>query len=184
MRIALTADLHWGHNQVGDEATRQLVDFLRSDPPDVLLLGGDQGTQDHFWECLDLFAFLTCPKGLVPGNHDIWVDDNDARGDSLNLYQHYLPALCAERGFHYLDQQPLLLPAAGVGIVGSINWYDYSWSLECLRLEVPNWEWHLKNKAFERGRHNDARFVRWPTDDVTFTRRVVEVLTGQAGHGP
>jgi 3',5'-cyclic AMP phosphodiesterase CpdA len=172
MRLAITADLHWGH-QRGDEATLLLRDFLQAEPPDVLILGGDVGAAEHFAGCLALFDSLSCRKALVPGNHDIWVEDRDPRGDSLEVYQAHLPRLCAAHGFHYLDQGPLLLPEAGLALAGSINWYDYSWSLDQLRQHVPNWEDRLRIKTFSRGRHNDARFVRWPLDDVRFTADVV-----------
>lgn len=173
MRIAITADLHYGHNRLGDEATHLLHQQLHQQPPELLLLGGDIGTDQHFAECLELFRDLPCPKAVVPGNHDVWVADNDPRGDSLQVYESYLPELCANAGYHYLDQGPLLFPDANLAIVGSMNWYDYSWSIERMKAEVPDWEWHLKNKAFTRGRHNDGRFVRWPTDDVGFTRMIV-----------
>src|SRR5262249_33063532 len=107
MRIAVTADLHWGHGRVGDAATELLRDHLRREPVDLLLLGGDIGTADHFAECLALFADLPCVKAVVPGNHDLWVADDDARGDSLTVYQEYLPGVCAAHGFHYLDHAPL-----------------------------------------------------------------------------
>jgi predicted MPP superfamily phosphohydrolase len=176
LRIAITADLHWSHRRAGDEATEFLASFLHRQPPDVLILAGDLGTVDHFRACLALFADLPCRKALVPGNHDIWVEPNDARGDSLQLYQQHLPAVAAEHGFQYLDQGPLLLKDHDLALVGSINWYDYSWSLERLRREVPDWEHRLRHKQFSRGRHNDARFVRWPLDDVGFTAQVVGAL--------
>jgi 3',5'-cyclic AMP phosphodiesterase CpdA len=176
MRIAITADLHWGHNALGDEATRRLLEHIQDPPPDLLLLGGDIGTDQHFEECLRLFAPLACQKTLVPGNHDLWVATEDARGDSLAVYQRHLPGLCQVHGWHYLDQGPLIFPDENVAIVGSINWYDYSWSLERMKAEVPDWEWHLANKAFTRGRHNDGRFIRWPNDDIGFTRDVVAEL--------
>ena len=178
MRLALTADLHWGHNPLGDEATRALVQLLQAHPPDVLLLGGDQGTENHFQECLDLFGSFACPKALVPGNHDIWVAEQDARGDSLQVYEKHLPGLCAAHGFLYLDHGPLALNPE-LAVAGSINWYDYSWSLDRLKEEVPDWEWRLRHKAFTRGRHNDGRFVRWPLDDVGFTQQVVAALEQQ-----
>jgi hypothetical protein len=112
----------------------------------------------------------------VPGNHDIWVEESDRRGDSLQVYREHLPKLCAEHGFHYLDAGPLLLPGAELGVVGSINWYDYSWSIDTLRNQVPDWEERLRGKYFSRGRHNDARFVRWPLDDIRFTAQVVQTL--------
>jgi predicted phosphohydrolase len=176
MRIAVTADLHWGHNRLGDDATELLRCHLERDPVDLLLLGGDIGTGDHFDDCLRLFASLPCAKALVPGNHDLWVADDDTRGDSLNLYERHLPGLCLCHGVHYLDLAPLMLPEAGLAIVGTINWYDYSWSLDRLKAEVPSWEWHLRNKAFTRGRHNDARFIRWTTDDICFTQAVVDTF--------
>jgi predicted phosphohydrolase len=175
LRVAVTADLHWGHGARGDQATRLLCETLHRERPDVLVLGGDLGTAEHFEECLALFDDLSCKKALVPGNHDLWVEPDDPRGNSLDLYQRLLPATCAAHNVTYLDQVPLLLPQADLAIVGSINWYDYSWSIERLRLEVPDWAERLREKRFSRGRHNDARFVRWPLDDVAFTAEVVRV---------
>ncbi len=176
VRIAVTADLHWGHNARGDEATTAMRDMLQARPPDLLLLAGDIGTSQFFAPCLELFAGLPCPKALVPGNHDLWVVDDDDRGDSMDLYRTVLPALCSRYGFHYLDHGPLYLDDARLAVVGTINWYDYSWSIARLRQEVPDWEDRLRRKAFSRGRHNDARFIRWPLDDVRFTDTVLETF--------
>jgi predicted phosphohydrolase len=171
LRIAFTADLHWGARPAGDAATRQLVAFLQQPPPDALVLAGDVGTAHYFAECLKQFADLPCRKALVPGNHDIWVVPDDARGDSLQVYRHHLPRVCAEHGFTYLDQGPLYL--ADLAVVGSINWYDYSWAMDELRRQLPDCAQRLRTKTFSQGRHNDARFVRWPTDDIRFTEEVV-----------
>jgi predicted phosphohydrolase len=176
LRLAFTADLHWGSRQRGDEATRLLAAFLREHPPDVLVLAGDIGPAKRFAECLGLFQDLPAHKALVPGNHDIWVEAEDARGDSLRVYQEYLPGHTARFGFHYLDQGPLFLPGADLALVGSINWYDYSWSIDMLKGMLPDWESRLRTKLFSRGRHNDARFVRWKLDDVRFTAEVVQTL--------
>lgn len=179
MKIAVTADLHWGHHAKGDRATVALHELLRAQPPDVLLLGGDIGTAQHFLECLELFQDLPCLKAVVPGNHDLWVEEGDPRGDSLVVYEKYLPEICAWTGYHYLDQGPLILPEHNLAIVGSINWYDYSWSLEKLQHEAADWEHRLRRKRFTRGAHNDGRFVQWPLDDVRFTQLVVGNLTKQ-----
>jgi predicted phosphohydrolase len=176
MRLAFTADLHWGVRDSGDAATRLLLAELFDRPPDVLVVAGDVGAGDDFQRCLELFDRLPSRKALVPGNHDIWVAEDDRRGDSLAVYTEHLPRLCAERGFTYLDQTPLVLPEAGLALVGSINWYDYSWSIDKLPEVLPDWEERLRNKRFSRGRHNDARFVRWPLDDVRFTAQVVAAL--------
>jgi 3',5'-cyclic AMP phosphodiesterase CpdA len=177
LRIALTADLHWGsRHPAGDLATRRLVDALNREPPDVLIVAGDIGTVEHFDECLALFDGIDCRKALVPGNHDIWVAENDARGDSLTVYRQHLPTVSAAHGFHYLDGGPMLLPEADLVLVGSINWYDYSWSIDRLRQQLPDCDAWLKQKRFVRGRHNDGKFVRWPLDDVRFTAEVVSKL--------
>jgi hypothetical protein len=174
LRLAVTADLHWGHGPRGDEATLLLRDHLLLDPPDLLLLGGDLGTEHRFDACLALFDELTCAKAAVPGNHDVWVTSDDARGDSLAVYQQHLPAACAAHNVHYLDHGPLVLREAGLAIVGTMNWYDYSWSLDRLRAEVPDYAERLRDKRLSRGRLNDARFVRWPPhDDVSFTGAAV-----------
>jgi predicted phosphohydrolase len=154
-----------------------MLEFLRQESPDLLILAGDIGAGDHFEECLKLFDDFTSRKALVPGNHDIWVMEADPRGDSLQVYREYLPKVCDAHGFHYLDQSPLMNPEADLAVVGSINWYDYSWSVDQLRSRIHDWHERLRSKTFSRGRHNDARFIRWPLDDRGFTSEVVANLT-------
>jgi predicted phosphohydrolase len=174
LRIAVSADLHWGHRR-GADATRLLVAFLHEQPPDLLVLAGDLGTGPLFDDCLGLFDGLPGRKALVPGNHDLWVPPESPH-DSLRLYEGHLPRAAARHGFHYLDQGPLLLPEADLAVVGSVNWYDYSWALEGLQRYFPGELERLQSKRFTRGRHNDALFVRWPLDDTGFTARVVQAL--------
>jgi len=179
LRLAITADLHWGIRPAGDEATRLLVSSLEADPPDILVIAGDIGADEDFGPCLELFAQLPARKVLVPGNHDIWVRAGDPRGDSLEVYREHLPALCRTLEFHYLDDGPLLFPEADLALVGSMNWYDYSWSLDTLRRLFPGEMYRLREKRFTRGRHNDANFVRWALDDVTFTAQLVATMREQ-----
>jgi 3',5'-cyclic AMP phosphodiesterase CpdA len=170
LALAITADLHWGHRR-GQEASQELIAALHARPPDLLVLAGDVGSGPHFADCLSRFDTLSCRKALVPGNHDIWVP-GDVPENSLTMYDTLLPRQAAEHGFHYLDQSPLLLPEAGLGLVGTINWYDYSWGIDELKQRFPGEEGRLQSKRFTRGRHNDANFVRWPLDDAGFTARV------------
>jgi predicted phosphohydrolase len=176
LRLAVTSDLHWGIREAGDSATRALVSFLETVSPDVILLSGDVGADNDFGPCLELFDHLTCRKALVPGNHDVWVRSDDPRGDSFRVYSEHLPALSASHGFHYLDNSPLLLPEADLAIAGSMNWYDYSWSIDELRRLFPDELDRLQSKRFTRGKHNDANYVRWQFDDPGFTERVVTRL--------
>jgi 3',5'-cyclic AMP phosphodiesterase CpdA len=174
--IAVTADLHWGHHARGDAAVRLLVEFLLRQPPEVLILAGDIGTAEQFADCLSLFDGVPGVKALVPGNHDVWVARDDTRGDSLAVYEHHLPTAAACRGFHYLDGGPLAVPGYDLCLVGSMNWYDYSWSVDRVRELFPAEEWRLATKRFTLGQHNDANFVRWGTDDARFTARIAATL--------
>jgi 3',5'-cyclic AMP phosphodiesterase CpdA len=177
LRIAVTADLHWGtRHAAGREATLALVEHLRENPPDLLILAGDIGAGDEFAACLDLFDALPGRKAAVPGNHDVWVLPDDARGDSLAVYADHLPKVCARYGFHYLDAGPLILPGSDLAVVGSMNWYDYSWARADLPKLAADWEDRLERKRFSRGVHNDAHYVRWTHDDASFTRLAVGTL--------
>jgi 3',5'-cyclic AMP phosphodiesterase CpdA len=179
LRIAVTADLHYGtRHTAGNRATHDLAARLAESPPDLLIIAGDVGAADDFDRCLELFHRLRCAKAIVPGNHDIWVRTDDPRGDSLDVYERHLPAVCRAHGFAYLDQQPLHFAESDLGVVGSMNWYDYTWDNDLLRAAAPDdWEERLRTKRFVKGMHNDANFVRWPLDDITFTDRVVGRLT-------
>lgn len=181
LSIALTADLHWGIREPGDAATRRMLADLRERPPDLLILAGDVGAGDDFERCLALFADLPSRKALVPGNHDVWVSSADERGDSWRVYSEHLPRLSAQFGFHYLDHGPLVLPDAGVAIVGTMNWYDYSWGIEDLPKFADDWEERLELMRFTRGSHNDRRFVRWPYTDGGFTAHCVATFERHLG---
>ena len=175
LKITLTADLHWGIAR-GMNANHAMVDHVLANPPDVFLLAGDIGHSHHFAECLGKFQQLDCIKALVPGNHDIWVTQEDQRGTSWDLYSSILPKIASEFGFHYLDQNPLHLDKHGLSIVGNMNWYDYSWSEQKILENYPGEEARLLSKRFTRGQHNDFNYVRWQHDDKSFTREIVGVF--------
>lgn len=177
LRIAVAADLHYGtRHPTGNRATEQIAARLRDDRPDVILLGGDIGAGEDFERCLALFDGIDCVKALVPGNHDIWVRSADPRGDSRAVFEDYLPRVSREHGFHFLDHGPLELPAADLAVVGTMNWYDYTWDIDLLKQAAPDWEDRLREKRFTRGMHNDANFVKWNWNDVSFTTFVYENL--------
>ena len=185
LRIAVTADLHYGTRHAsGNRATLDLAARLAETPPDLFIIAGDVGAGDDFDRCLSLFAQLPCRKAVVPGNHDIWVRTDDARGDSLDVYDRHLPAVCRALGFAFLDHGPLFFPESDLAVVGTMNWYDYTWDNHLLRATAPDdWQERLRTKRFVRGMHNDANFVRWPLSDVSFTDRVVAKLTADLDAG-
>ncbi|MFN3651252.1 MAG: metallophosphoesterase [Armatimonadota bacterium] len=172
MRLAITADLHWGVSRRGDRATRALRRRVEELAPDLFAIAGDVGEGGDFARCLALFSGLSCPRVLVPGNHDLWIRAPGA--SSLALYRERLPRLAVEHGFHYLDTAPLVSDDGAEAVVGSINWYDYSFADPELEREIPAAPRMYREKRFPRGVHNDGRFVSLEMDDPTFTGEVVE----------
>lgn len=179
LTIGVTADLHWGIRSAGDAATKRLTEDLRRDPPDLLILAGDVGAGDDFPRCLEQFTAIPCRKALVPGNHDIWVTGDDGRGNSWTVYQDWLPRVSSAHDFHYLDQGPITLTEHDLAIVGTMNWYDGSWADTADWDPPDDFSERLRDMRFSRGRHNDARFVRWHLTHAEFTRHAVATLEAQ-----
>lgn len=171
MRIAVTADLHWGMSHPGDRATWALVERAAELRPDVFAIAGDVGEGAEWFKCLGLFRDLDCVKLVTPGNHDLWVRDGLAQ-TSIERYERRLPKWSAEHGFHYLDREPWV--SGGLAVVGSINWYDYSFADPELEQALPDVRQMYREKRFPRGQHNDGRFVTLGMSDEAFTAQVVE----------
>jgi predicted phosphodiesterase len=122
MRLIVTADLHY--NIARSKApTMAVAEEICQRRADGLLILGDIGGRDIgiVSECLHLFDRFPGRKFFVAGNHDIWTDPE---GDSLVRLERELPAVCREAGFHPLDIEPAELD--GIGLAGSIGWYDYT----------------------------------------------------------
>lgn len=121
MRIIATSDVH-----IPKYLNRMpaLIRRLTTDIADVLILLGDIApvNDQAFDEFLCNFAYFKGPKLFVMGNHDIWT----VEGSSKKRYEEIVPALLAKHNFHPLDKEPVIFQ--GVGFVGNIGWYDYSFS--------------------------------------------------------
>jgi len=122
VRIVAAADLHYSDG--ARERLRALAEAMCTSGADVLVIAGDlvAGAGDNIREALALFDSYTGPKLMVAGNHDLWQIGQAA--DTSARYQHTLPEMAAEQGFHYLDSGPLVL--GDTAFVGCMGWYDYS----------------------------------------------------------
>lgn len=182
MRLAVTSDLHWGLNPAGDRATRDLAAQLEALAPDAFVISGDVGEGEWFRECLEQFGGVPGARLVVPGNHDLWT--RTPGESSLQRYHQVLPQEAASAGFHYLDHQPFLVEREGLAILGSINWYDYSFAAPEVEAEYPNAQEMYRAKLFPNGRHNDGRFVHLEQSDAEFTGEVVSRFAGQLAELP
>jgi len=122
MRVLVTADLHYDIAR-SRPAAEALAGRVCSERAEALVLVGDTAGAKlaTFREALRLFAGFGGRKLLVPGNHCLWCEGEET---SLDRYQRLLGELAGEEGFEVLDHAPIVL--GGVGLAGSIGWYDYS----------------------------------------------------------
>jgi Icc-related predicted phosphoesterase len=223
MKILVTADLHYDIAR-SREPARKLAAEIVAAGGDALVLAGDSAGADvaKLGECLQLFEGFHGLKLLVPGNHCLWCKDDE---NSLDRYERLIPQVAAGEGFVVLDHQPQVLgvsavsaarpagvspaattPAApsgtGLGLVGSIGWYDYSFADASLGIPLAFYEAKLSPGAadyYEEHRHlvhahreqlterqlsigsrwMDGVHVRLGMSDVEFTQMLAQKLRGQ-----
>ncbi len=198
MRILVTADLHYNIARSRDP-TEELAKDICQKGGDVLVLVGDTAGADLFplRQALRLFDRFNGRKLFVPGNHCLWSHHGES---SLDRYQRILPAVVGEEGFTLLDHAPAVVE--GVGLIGSIGWYDYS--LADAALAVPEAFYQAKlspGAAAYLGGHEkllaahddcltarhralrtrwaDGRRVNLPFSDKEFCRRLCDTLAAQ-----
>ena len=194
MRILISADLHYDVARSRDAARQLAAGACRQGGDALVLLGDTAGRDLEPWRrCLELFAPFSGVKLLVPGNHCLWC----RRGEtSIERYERILPAVVAEAGFRLLDHEPQILD--GVGLAGSVGWYDYAFRDAGLAIPLPFYQAKVAPGAaarLERHRHlvsahadeltdrqlaimsrwMDGQYVRLGMDDEQFT----ELLTGK-----
>lgn len=123
LTVGLIADMHCDRDSAL-ERTRRAVAMLLAQKPDVVFLGGDFVTSDHFhWAPLAadaLAPLLAVPGGVfcVLGNHD-WTDRL-----WLSAGAEVVTASLAQVGFKVLRNESLPLPTApGVWVVGLDDLY-------------------------------------------------------------
>lgn len=168
MRIIITADIHYGvgNNQ---EILKAFTSEMCAAKADVLILAGDTFAieQKLLVDCLHLFDKFKGPKLFVAGNHDLWT----TKGNSLVVYDNILPKLTRDCGFHYLDQSPYI--NKGIGFVGNIGWYDYSFKDP----SVPIPEKYYTEKQWPGVvTWNDCHFVKLGMSDQEFVNRLNKKL--------
>lgn len=161
IRLAFTSDLHTDSHADNRHVWQEMVALLLDIQPDIFVCCGDIAADVQQF-ALTLFALerLTCPKLLVPGNHDVWVRDKNwlRQGiTSRHKYDKLLPALCREAGFHPLWQTPFIF--GDIAFCGSMGWYDYSFRNRAFDAHFSRQDYH--RKRFQSYQWNDGRFVYW-----------------------
>ena len=195
MKIAATADIHCEQESIR-EAVRELARRMLGVRADALMLLGDTfaGDEALLDECLALFEPFPGPKLLCAGNHDLWTtrDGPDSRG----LMEEVIPRVARGRGFHVLEEGPLVHD--GVAFLGGCGWYDYGFRDEGLNIPLEFYRLKFGPGALHRmdpshkldlpwdeleDRHyaitsvwQDGVYVRWGAEDGEISDGFVERL--------
>lgn len=121
MRVVAIADPHY--NEDGRSRVEALAQAACSADADVLVLAGDCAADgpEYVGEALRLFAPFDGTRLMVPGNHDLWEDEQPFT--TRRLYEETIPGIAAEHGFHCLDSAPVVVD--GTAFVGVMGWYDF-----------------------------------------------------------
>lgn len=157
MRILVTADLHYQPTQRA--AFLDFAQRVSERRPDVFILAGDVGHPLRlFQRGLQLFRDLACPRLFIAGNHDLYRGEFHSR----DLWQVQLPHIAQIEGFAWLEDHNLV--SEGVGVCGTMGWYDYSARAPHLPYVADEY------RALKRLVNHDADFVDWPWSDVAMAR--------------
>ncbi len=187
MRLVITSDLHYrpAHAEVHRRFAVRVADLQ----PDCFVIAGDVGaTPAHFRAALRNFALLSCPRLVLPGNHDLYVlphkadsgrtdgADSAVQGripgpDSGALWLDLLPRIAADEGFGWLETRALVL--GSTAICGSMAWYDYSSAPPHLGMEAS------QLRSFKALVNHDADYIRWPWSDRAVARTLARRLAAQ-----
>jgi len=169
MRLILTADLHFGKNEAGDASAREMAREINTLGADVLILAGDNAAFNPalFNECFQLFSDFPGRKFALCGNHDLWTRD----GDSQIIYEQLFASWAEECGFEYLEGNPVLIN--GIGIAGSVGWYDYSFRDREIDIPLKYFEQNYHPKF---ARWNDGLFVKKDMSDTEFHDQCLATL--------
>lgn len=172
MKIAAISDLHV-ESAANRRAVSAMATFLRELRPDVLLVLGDVCNGPYeVGAVLARFADIGRRRLYIPGNHELWCADQDAR----TLYYRTLPEMAVREGFDFPLDAPIMVD--GVAFVGTMGWYDGSFGHPSHDRST------LSAKSFGGRALLDARHVRWigadgPLADADVTSLLCDDLEDQ-----
>ena len=171
-RLTLTNDLHLDLIHLWNHPLSHFLDRLAREGVRRLVLAGDliSFAEQNLDKAFRALAGFTGQILYTPGNHDLWT----RYGDSLQLYEEYIPAVCARHGRHYLDAAPYI--DGTVAVVGNVGWYDYAFRDESLG--YPD-DWYRQRWIPGRFQWMDRQYIRWPLTDPEFVDRCCRRLDAQ-----
>lgn len=160
MRVVILSDTHYlsQYRTVLERVTDQIAALQ----PDCVIVAGDVGERvDGFDSMLALLARLPCPRLILPGNHDLWARNG---ASSQQLWDETLPRITRERGAHWLEGDNWI--ADGLGVCGTIAWYDYSGRDPSINMTEDDYEANKAQIVM------DGTLVNWAWTDRAFAAHI------------
>ncbi|UCE11449.1 MAG: metallophosphoesterase [Candidatus Thorarchaeota archaeon] len=159
MRIAAVSDIHVRPDGSDEDLISGIHDRAVELSPDVFVIAGDISDMlSTLSETLSKLRIPSIPNLFVPGNHDVWFEEDQGIG-SLDKYSKGIGETCKENGFVYLPDEPHL--SGNLAFVGSLGWSDYSFRRE--ELSIP--EEAYEQKQFRGAVWNDFFNIDWTWSD-------------------
>jgi predicted phosphohydrolase len=165
MRIVATSDTHW--QPAYESVLLRTIREIAALQPDCFILAGDVGEgQTGFRNMLSVLQReITCPRLIIPGNHDLWAT---GAYYSETLFEQVLPEMVREHNAIWLETDDWRCD--GLAICGSIGWYDYS-------AGSPYLNWTDEQYIAAKPRlNNDGNLIKWTYTDKAFANRVGDAL--------
>ena len=165
LRIIVTSDTHY-HPQ-WTAALENAVADIAALQPDCLIHAGDVGEGlVGFENMLRLLRAIDCPRLVLPGNHDLWAN---AGIPSERLWSEKLPQLTRDYSAIWLEGEHW--SHHGVGVCGTIGWYDYSGRHP--DLNVSDEEYFARKRRYNA----DGDRITWQWNDIEFAALVGEAFS-------
>lgn len=163
LRIAAVSDIHARSDGLDDdliEAIRHRIDEIN---PDIVIVAGDVSeTIGELEYHLGRLVIDSATNLYVAGNHDVWFEEDTGLG-SLEKYSRTIGDVCRRTGFIHLPDEPQI--HNGIGFIGSMGWYDYSFRRP--DLEIP--EENYIQKQWKGSIWRDYYSIDWPYTDKEIT---------------
>jgi len=159
-RIVITSDLHLGITTADEIAP--LIAEIAAEQPDLTIIAGDIGKRlSDISACLAMFQAVPGQVAALAGNHDLWTHGDD---HSADLWERSVPDAVRAAGMLWLEEENWLRD--GLGVAGSIAWYDYTGADPSIPPQTEAYWIELKQRL-----HPDARYLDWPWSDIAFATR-------------
>ncbi len=167
MRIVITSDTHYHPKWQG--ALQAMITEIAGLAPDCVILAGDVGERlDGYRQMLRLLQHLDCPRLILAGNHDLWADE---QAGSEERWTETLPRLTRAHGAIWLEGENWSM--AGLGICGTLGWYDYS--ARDPSLPVTDEEYATVKRLY----NVDGQRIDWAYSDIEFANRIGEAFAAR-----